>query len=434
MSIQPEVTKTRPEANVEESLYYKAFRNRAFVLLWSGETISTFGDAFFNIAVLWLVYTQSNSILQTAMIQVIWHLSDVLFGPLAGVLADRWDRKRIMVVTNVLAAAVVGTVATIMGIHGQVAPIIIFVTVFLLNSLTTFLAPARFSVMPTVVGRDLLATAAGLFSTAGQVAMLVGQALAGVLIAAVGAVWAVAVDAISFLLVALCIAGARIPTQLTQPTQPAASHEHKTLLHELVDGWRAIAAQPLVQALVWLSLLINVASFMGPLYPALVHQRLHGGAAMYGTLQAMGVVGGLVGGALVGTLERRVGAGPLLVAGWSLAGVCTLGIAMLTWLPLVAILSAALVFGMAVGGVSLGALMQGLIAEHYLGRVAGITRALSVVAIPFSTLAAGWLADVLGAAPVFAIGGVWVLGVTGLAWANPQLRTARITANVEAGS
>ena len=88
----------------------RLFHNRAFVLLWSGQTGSVFGDAFFNLAVMWLVWAETQSTLQTAIIQAIWHLPDVLFAPLAGVLADRWDRKSIMVTTSVAAAAVVGAV------------------------------------------------------------------------------------------------------------------------------------------------------------------------------------------------------------------------------------------------------------------------------------------------------------------------------------
>ena len=86
----------------------RLFRNRSFVLLWSGQSASVFGDAFFNLAVMWVVWTETQSTLQTAIVQAVWHIPDVLFAPVAGVLADRWDRKAIMVTTNVAAAAVVG--------------------------------------------------------------------------------------------------------------------------------------------------------------------------------------------------------------------------------------------------------------------------------------------------------------------------------------
>ncbi len=353
MSTKTEDAESREVGN----FYSQLFRNRTFVLLWSGQTASTFGDAFFNLAVMWLVYTQSGSVFQTALVQVVWMLPDILLGPLAGIWADRFDRKRIMVVTNLLAALVVGIVAAAMAGRGSLPLPLVLIAIFCLNSLTACLKPARSAVMPAVVGRRLLATAAGLFASAGQVALLLGEALAGVVVAVAGGVWALIVDAVSFMLVALCVLIARVPKRA--PVTPSAS-KSPSIFRELVDGWGAIAAQPVVKALVWLGLLINVPSFLGPLYPALVVERLNGDAAAYGLINALIVVGGIIGGMLAGGLERHYKAGHLLVLGWGLAGVCTIGIGVSTSLTLTAVLAALMVFGLTLGSISLGALTQAL--------------------------------------------------------------------------
>jgi MFS transporter, DHA3 family, macrolide efflux protein len=400
-------------------------RNRTVLLLWSGQSVSIVGDNFFNLAVMWVIYTQSHSALQTSLIQVVWHLDRIIFSPLTGIFADRWDRKRIMVLTNVLSAVVVGALAAVMLARGQAPSAAIFVAVFLLNSLNTFLGPAQASLMPEVVGRDLLATAGGLFTTVRNVASLIGSALAGMVVAAVGGAWAVVGDAVSFLVAALSIAVAQLPARTIQAS--SSSHENRlSLLREIRDGWRAIVDQPVVRAMVWLGLLINVPSFLGPLYHALVSQRLHGNAAALGAIEAAGVTGGMVGGALAGVMERRHGAGPLLAAGWGLAGLCTLGLAASTSLPLTAALEAAMVFGLTVGSVSMGALVQALIPEDYRGRVWGLTGSVAVMSIPLSALIGGWLADILGVAPLFAGGGVFIIGVAALAWSNRHVRMARI--------
>ena len=351
MAIEAEQSAARSEGSV----YLRVLRNRALLLLWSGQSVSIVGDTFFNLAVMWVIYTQSHSALQTSLIQVVWHLDRIIFSPLAGICADRWDRKRIMVLANVLSAVVVGALATAMLAWGQVPSAAIFVAVFLLNSLNTFLGPAQASLMPEVVGRDLLATAGGLFTTVRNVASLIGSALAGIVVAAVGGAWAVVGDAVSFLVAALSIAVAQLPARTIQAS-PSSAEKRPSMLRELRDGWRAIAGQPVVRSMVWLGLLINVPSFLGPLYPALVGQRLHGTAATLGAIEAAGVTGGMVGAALAGVVERRHGAGPLLAAGWGLAGLCTLGLAASPWLPLTAALEAAMVFGLTVGSVSMGAL------------------------------------------------------------------------------
>lgn len=416
----------RPEPVRQRSSYRRLLGNRTLMLLWGGESVSIVGDSFFNLAVLWIVYVRSGSALQTALVGVAWHLSTILFGPFAGVLADRWDRKRIMVGTNLGAAAVVGGLTLVVA-GGHLFPALVLAAVFVLNSLTTFLRPARAAVMPAVVGRELLATAEGLFSTVRSVAAFLGNALGGVVVAVVGAAWALVLDAASFAFVAACIAVARLPRRAARPP---ASGEHSRLpggfARQLADGWRVIRCHPVTRAMVWLGMLVNVPSFLGSLYPALVDQQLHAGAAAYGAIGAAGVVGGMAGGALAGPLERRVGAGRALAAGWGLGGLSTLGIAASPAVSLTAALQGTLVFGVTAGGVAMGALMVALVPEGYRGRVAGITGSLYVLAIPASTLAAGWLADRVGVAPVIAVGGLWLLAAAGLAWSIPPVRTARI--------
>ncbi len=405
----------------------RLFRNRSFVLLWSGQSASVFGDAFFNLAVMWVVWSETQSTLMTAIVQAIWHIPDVLFAPLAGVLADRWDRKAIMVSTNVAAAAVVGAVAVVIVVVGHLPLVVAFVAVFKLNSLTTFLNPARASVMPSVVGRDLLTTAQGLFSTARETASLVGSAAAGLLIAAASAAWALVIDAASFLFVSLCIALARLPGRGDPPSGEARPRfSMRSVARDLRDGWRTALRHPVVRALLWLGVLINVAGFIGPLWPALVQERLGGGAAYLGMIMAASTAGGMVGGLLAGPLERRLGAGRVLASGWSLAGVCTLGIATSTWLPATLVLEFMETLAGTASVVASGAIMITSVPEEYRGRVFGIVRGLGVALIPASALIGGWIAEYVEIWIMYAGGGVLILALALAAWANRHVRTARI--------
>ena len=115
------------------SSYTRLLRNRPFVLLWGGQTISTVGDAFFNLAVVWGVYSETGSAFQTSLIQVVWQLSAVLVGPIAGVLADRQDRKRLMVVGNLAAATVVSVVAIIVFLFGRVPTVGVLASILFLD-------------------------------------------------------------------------------------------------------------------------------------------------------------------------------------------------------------------------------------------------------------------------------------------------------------
>ena len=408
----------------------RLFRNSSFVFLWSGQSVSYFGDAFFNLAVMWVVWSETQSTLQTAIIQAVWHIPDVIFAPLAGVLADRWDRKAIMVTTNVAAVAVVGAVVLIIVVVGHLPPVVAFVAIFKLNGLTTFMNPARASIMPSLVGRDLLTTAQGLFSTARETAQLLGSAAAGLLIAAANAVWALVIDAVSFAFVALCIAIARLPGR-PAPTGPASDEARPglspmTIARDLREGWRTVAGLPVVRALLWLGVLINVGSFIGPLWPALVQERLGGGAGAYGVLLAVSTAGGIVAGLVAGPLERRFGAGRILASGWTLSGICGLGIAASTWLPVTIVLEFFETIGIVASMVASSAILITAVPEDYRGRVFGMVRSLSVVLLPASALAGGLIAEFVDIWIMFAAAGSLTLALSIVAWASPHVRTARI--------
>lgn len=399
--------------------------NRALRWLWLGQSTSDIGDSFFELAVSWVVYTVSNSALQSAVIQVVWHLSDIIFGPFSGVAADRWDRRTLMIVTNLLAFAITGLVALLMFTYGSVPPVVLFLAVFLLNSTMIFFATAHFAVLPSVVEPKLLATASGVFSTVQQLIGLVSGPLAGICIALLGSAWAVAFDACSFLVAAVCVVAARLPRQTPAP-EPAGIADQFSVVRSIADGWRAIADQPVLKALVWLSLLLNVASFTGPLWPALVKQQLGGGAFELGLLSTSAVIGGIVGGAAAGALERHFGAGWLVIGGWVAVGLCRLGVALSTSFAVTAGLMLVSFAGQVIANVAFGALKQALSPEAYRGRVRGISAGLAVLAIPPSALLGGWLTDMVGVAPMFAAAGFWMLLIATLAALSHHIRTVRI--------
>ena len=149
-----------------------------------------------------------------------------------------------------------------------------------------------------------------------------------------------------------------------------------------------------MRALLWLGVLINVGSFMGPLWPALVQRQLGGGSVDYGLLEATGVAGGMLGGLLAGSIERRLGAGRTVALGWSVAGACFVGIAVSSYLPATMILEIIDSFGLYAAGIASGAIMIVSVPEEYRGRVFGIVRGLGVVLIPVSALAGGWIGGV----------------------------------------
>lgn len=406
------------------SIYRKVLRNRSLMLIWTGGTISTIGDCFFGLAIMWMVYSLSHSLLQTSLIQVVWQLDRILFGTIAGVYADRWNRKRIMVIVNVMSAIVVAILAAITKMWGHILPLEAFITIFVLNTLNTFFQPASSSIMPEVVGRDALVTAQGLFSTVQTGANLIGSALAGVVVSVFGTFWTLTTDAISFLFPAICIGMANLPQR---QVSSRSSGDRRNFIKDLREAWAVITSHPILKVMMWINILINVTSFTGPLTPGLVKMQLHSGPIALGMIDAAGVIGAAIGGIFAGAIEQKFGAGRVLVLGWVLCGIALVGIGISTWLPLTLALTTILVFNIVVAGTSMGAAEQLLVPEDYRGRVWGIVGSLSVIAIPVSSLLGGWLADIFGPGTLFVAGGVWTVGVASIAWFNRHVRTARVS-------
>lgn len=405
-----------------DSSYLRLLHNRTFVLLWSGETISSVGDALFNVAIMWVVYVRTGSALQTVLIQVIYTLTAVVLGPVAGVYADRWNRKWTMLGAALVSGGVTAA-ATLPIALGHFSPLLVYVTVFLLNAAFFLSGPARSSALPEIVGREQMMAARGLFSLINQGTSLLGVALAGTILALLGATWALVADAVSFLAAAAGVALAAIPGRA-----PRRSPEPPSLQRDLRDGWRVVQEQPVIRSFIWIAALVNVTSYMGPLFPVLVRQQLHGGVAAYAGLEAASVVGGITGGLVAGNLERRVGAGRLIATGFAVAGLCFAAIGISTSVLLSGALFVAAAFFLIASDVSTSALTPLLVPEEYRGRVLAIMRAFAVSAMPVTIILGGWLADQIGPGPLYLFGGLWAVGVGALAWSNPHLQAARIAA------
>ncbi len=391
--------------NPDRSTYRRLFTNRTWVFLLGGNTVSGVGDAFFNLAVIWIIYAASHSLLQTALIQVVWHLDRVLLGPIAGTVADRRNRTHVLLAMNLGSAIVTATVAIVFHfIHLSVA--IALVAVFILNTGKTFGSPAAYSVMPDIVPPDLLATASGLMNTVGNAASVAGSALAGLVIAAVGGAGAIMGDAVSFLCAALGISLARLPQRTIERTS-TASHFRQ----DLMEGWQTIRDTPLLRAMTILGMALNISSGVGPLYVALIRVHFQQGAGAFGVFEAMTTVGVLISGPLIGRVERWVGAGRLFALAWVVAGLATLAITQTTTIALADGFAVILGVGMTLGSIAMGTVTQLLVPDDLRGRYWGFQSATAVSVIPISALVAGWLGDHIGAAPVIAGAGGWLAAV-----------------------
>lgn len=406
------------------------FRNRSLVTLWTGQTISIIGDAFFNLAVMWVVFEQTSSVLSSAMVGVIWHLSSVIFAPLGGILADRFDRKRLLVGIHLTSALVTVSLGVTTLATGSLPIAFAYISIVIVNALGIFTYPVESSIIPDIVERKQLPQVSGLFTTIAKTASLLGTALAGFMVAGVGAGWALNIDALSYILVALCIVFMKIPKRESDSQHEDGSKKKLSyklnIVKDLKSGLSYIWDMRIIRSIIILSILVNVAGFIGVLYPALVQTQLNADATIFGTLQAVAVVGGILGGIVAANLGNKIKIGHLLFVSWFIAGLCTIGIGLssLIWVTNALLFTRTLFI--TVSSVHLYTIQISIIETSYRGRVDGLKRSLSTILMPLSTLAAGILGDIIGVSILFVVSGILTISVSILSLTMPDIRNAHL--------
>jgi MFS family permease len=294
-------------------------RNGNYTRLWLGGLISLIGDWALNVGVPIYIFLLTGSVLALSITLLAASLPPVLFGSLAGVFVDRWDHKRTMVVTNVLLA--LGLLPLLL-VRSADLVWIVYLVAFVEGTIEQFFVPAQSALLPRLVTEERLVSANSLISVSSNLARLIGPALGGLIAARLGLNGIVLIDAASFLLAALLIAGIASPR--TVPLTATASEapieqEKRGIAHvwrEWVAGLRVIAGERTLAVLLTLFAIMSLGEgVFGVLYPVYVYQALRGGAQEIGTLMSAQAVGGLIGGLLVGW------AGARMMSRWAI-GVC----------------------------------------------------------------------------------------------------------------
>jgi MFS family permease len=288
------------------------FRQRNFALLWFAGLISLAGDWTLIIALPIYVYQLTGSTLATSLMLMVGIVPRLLFGSVAGVFVDRWDRKRTMVLANLLMAA---GLLPLLAVRSADQLWLIYIVAFVESTIAQFFGPAENALLPRLVSEEHLVSANSLNSLNNNLARLIGPALGGTAAALIGLSGVALLDAGSFLVAALLIAlitGRHTAAQDSHP--PAgASGAWKRVWHEWLAGMRLISGNRTLRIIFGLLAITSLGEgVFGVLFVVFVNRILGGGAAEIGWLMSAQAVGGLLGGLLVGWLGARVPAARLI--------------------------------------------------------------------------------------------------------------------------
>jgi MFS family permease len=395
----------------------RAFRSRNFKLYASGQSISLVGTWMTRIATSWLVYRLTGSALLLGFVSFAGQIPTFVLAPFAGVLIDRMDRRTTLLWTQALAAVQSLALAALTLSHRITLREILVLSAFQ-GFINAFDMPARQSALVLMVeDKDSLKSGIALNSSMVNAARLIGPALAGIVIAAVGEGYCFLIDGLSYLAVILSLALMHLrPGGVARSTAP--------MMTQLREGWQYVVSFTPIRTIL---LLFGLVSLMGIPYivlmPLFASQVLHGGPHTLGTLSAFGGIGAMVS-AVSLALRKSVRGLTTMIQICSIvfgAGLILLGLSHVLALSLAAMMLIG--FGMMQCIAASNTVIQTLVPDEKRGRVMSYYTAAFMGTAPFGSLIAGGLAHRFGPqVTVIVTGAACILGAL---WYTTQLRSIR---------
>ena len=405
--------------------YVRLALNSSFAALWTGQLISLFGDRLHQVALATLVYVTTGSALAAGAVFVIATLPNLLFGPLAGTLVDRWEHKEVLIVSDLLRAAVI----LVIPIAATVNVLLVYPLVFLVTTISIFFRPARVAVLPRIVDEEDLLTANSGLWIAETSADVIGYPIAALFVAALGSALPLAfwIDAATYVGSAVLLS-AIIVTPRTDAEVDAT--RDRDFVRELKEGWRFLRGEPTLLANT-IQATVGQVAIGGTIALGIVYaERVLDGSwgldfsAIYGFLE-MGIgVGNLLGGFVIGLVGARFAKGRMIIGGYTLMGVCMLLLAFTGDFAF----AFGLMFGIGVANMVFVIPSQTLFQERtpneLMGRVVSFRFALVGGAMTIAMGAAGLFAELVPVAAV--LGGLGAITIAaGLGgWFVPAIRNA----------
>ncbi len=388
------------------------FRNRSFSLMWTGRLVSTFGDSLTQLAAGILVYRLTGSVLSVGLMLAVTALPSLLFGLVAGVYVDRWDRKKILVASSALQAGFVALIPLLLP-YGVVW---LYVLVALSSTVRQFFEPAHDSVLPDVADEAALGAANSLMAVSATASSILGFAAAGFLAARIDLPLIFLLDALTFVVTGLLLLGLRVPPQGSEEAGV------RTVLGDMRAGLGLLFGSPLLRSLfllgVGFSLTIGVHNTLG--LPFVLTELRGGSEFVFGVQESVMAAGFVLGSSLMAAFAARLRERSWIMLCFLVMGLAGLVYALIDSVPLALALSALVGVFNSPAVIAIKTLFQRHTPAKLRGRVFGAYY-VGLDAVFVVGILIGGLGDLLGVRLLFAVGALLTLALGALAAALPGL-------------
>ena len=387
----------------------RVFRHRNYRLFFFGQLVTFMGTFVQTVAQGWLVYSLTHSSLWLGVTSFCALVPGFFLSPVAGTLSDRIDRRKVLIVTRLLAMLQATILATLT-LTGAVQVWHIITLALMLGLVNGFDVPTRQAFVVDMVGRQDLRHAISLNSVMFNLARIAGPTIGGVLVAAIG-------EGVCFALNGVA-AGAVLSSYFRMDIAPKAMREKHHPIDELKEGFRyAWQVRQIRVAL----LLVAASSMFGAAYltlmPAIARSVLHEGPRGLGYLMASVGVGALIGAyALARIPEKRLAITPLIAS--ALFGVSLVAFSQSRILPLSMLLAMPVAFFLVLLGGASNTIVQTVAEDRLRGRVVSLYTMSAMGMMPWGALLLGWLGSRIGVANAVLLGGCVCLLASAVAGAD----------------
>ncbi len=379
---------------------FRSFRYRNFRLFFSGQSISLIGTWIQRIAVPWMVYDLTGSPFLLGAVGFAGQIPTMLLAPFAGVYVDRWNRYRILLVTQVLAMAQALLLA-FLTLAGTLAIWHVFLLSILLGCINAIDMPARQSFLIDMVDRkEDLGNAIALNSSFVNAARILGPSIAGILIALAGEGICFLINGASYLFVIASL-------MMMQVTPRERIPKDKDMFGELKEGFAYVAGFPPMKYVILLLALVSLVGMpYSVLMPVVAREVLGGGSSTFGFLMAASGAGAFIAALYLASRRSAHGLHRLIPSAAALFGAGLVALSFSRLFPLSMFLMLFTGMGMMMQMASSNTMLQTLTTDELRGRVMSYYTLAFMGTAPFGSLMAGSLAKWMGASHTLLAGGI----------------------------
>ena len=373
----------------------------------AGAFLSEIGNQMQTVAIAWQVYEITRNPVSLGLIGIANFLPIVLFSLIGGLVADKVDRKKLLIVSQA-AQLILAIMLFILTMTHSINPWMIYMILVLIATSQSFSIPARHSVFPYLVPKEYFMNAVSLNVLQFQGATMIGPAIAGFLIGGIGVSAVYFLNAVSFLFFIVALLTLKIP-------QKKDEKEVAFSMESIMEGIRFVVKTPILYTTMILDFCVTFLGTATILMPVFAQDVLHVGPRGLGLLYSGPAIGGVLAGLLVSTLHQKIHhQGKAIIAALVLYGAATIGFGLSKYFPLSIFFLILLGFGDMVSTIIRNTIRQIITPDHLRGRMVSIMRMFFQSGPQLGDMEAGFLAKAVGGPVSVITGGLGVFLVLSL--------------------